>query len=99
MAIGTPSQLARQFVSEIHIKLEIDPAHADAAASVLTRFTPATPTLDASGLSVSGILHEQIPDVVAAMVSEGVRVYRVDHDEPTLEDVYFALHTATPEPV
>jgi ABC-2 type transport system ATP-binding protein len=99
MAVGTPSQLARQFVSEIHIKLEIDPAHADTAASVLSRFTPAMPILDASGLSVSGILHDQIPDVVAAMVSEGVRVYRVDHDEPTLEDVYFALHTATPEPV
>lgn len=99
MALGTPSQLASQFVSEIHIKLEIDPVHANAASAVLARFTPATPILDASGLAVSGILHEQIPDVIAAMVAEGVRIYRIDHDEPTLEDVYFALHTATPEAV
>jgi len=99
MALGTPSQLARQFVSEIRVKLEIDPAHANVASTVLAHFTPATPVLDASGLTVSGILHDQIPDAVAAMVAEGVRIYRVDHDEPTLEDVYFALHTGTPETV
>lgn len=97
MAVGTPSQLARNFVSEISLKLEIDPTHANLASSILRRFTQESPTLDAAGLAVAGILREQIPDVIAAMVAEGVRVYRVDHDEPTLEDVYFALHTATPE--
>lgn len=99
MALGTPSQLARQFVSEIRLKVEIDPAHANAASSVLARFTPATPVLDASGLAVSGILHDQIPDIVATMVAAGVHIYRVDHDEPTLEDVYFALHTAAPQTI
>lgn len=97
LALGTPSQLARNIVSEIRLKVQIDPTQANLATAILMRFTAASPTLDASGLAVSGILHDQIPDVIATLVAEGVRIYSVEHDEPTLEDVYFALHTATPE--
>jgi ABC-2 type transport system ATP-binding protein len=97
LALGTPRELARNIVSEISLKLEINPAQTDLAVSLLKPFTAATPTLDAAGLSVSGILHDQIPHVVAALVREGVAIYRVDFDEPTLEDVYFALHATTPE--
>lgn len=97
LALGTPSQLARTIVSEINLKVEIDLSQANLASNVLTRFTSATPTLDASGITVAGILRDEIPEVVAALVAEGVRIYKVDHDEPTLEDVYFALHTTTPE--
>jgi ABC-2 type transport system ATP-binding protein len=94
LALGTPSELARDFVTEIRLKVEIEPAQAQLAIEVFSRFTPATPEIDASGIAVSGILRDEIPDVLAALVAEGVRVYRVEHDEPTLEDVYFALHTA-----
>jgi ABC-2 type transport system ATP-binding protein len=97
MALGTPSELARNIVAEIRLKVEIDLDHVTLATRVLARFTPATPSVDASGLAVSGILHDEIPEVIASLVAEGVRIYRVDHDEPTLQDVYFALHTATPE--
>jgi ABC-2 type transport system ATP-binding protein len=99
LALGTPSQLARNIVSEIRLKVEIDLAQADLATAILGRYTDAAPSLDASGLAVSGIMHDQIPDVIAALVAEGVRIYSVEHDEPTLEDVYFALHTATMEAV
>jgi ABC-2 type transport system ATP-binding protein len=97
LALGTPRQLARTIVAEIRLKIEIDPEHTNVALAILGRFTEENPTVDASGLSVTGIRHDQIPDVLAQLVAEGVRVYRVDHDEPTLEDVYFALHTAAPE--
>ena len=97
LALGTPSELARDIVSEISLKIEIDLTQADPASAVLARFTTAPATSDATGLSVAGIRRDQIPDVIAALVIEGVRVYRVDHDEPTLEDVYFALHTTTPQ--
>jgi ABC-2 type transport system ATP-binding protein len=96
LALGTPSQLARDIVSEIRLKLEIDPAQTDLAMAMLARFTAAPPTVDALGVTVAGILREQIPDVIATLVAAGVRLYRVDHDEPTLEDVYFALHTPHP---
>jgi ABC-2 type transport system ATP-binding protein len=97
LALGTPRELARNIVSEISLKLEINPAQTELAVSLLKPFTSAPPTLDAAGLSVAGILHDQIPHVIAALVREGVAIYRVDFDEPTLEDVYFALHTTTPE--
>jgi ABC-2 type transport system ATP-binding protein len=93
LALGTPSELARNIVSEISLKVEIEPTDVNVAMAVLARFTSATPTLDAAGISVAGIRRDQIPEVLAALVAEAVRVYRVDHDEPTLEDVYFALHT------
>ncbi len=97
MALGTPSELARNLVSEIRLKLEIDLAQANLATSILLRFTASPPTFDATSLAVSGIRRDQIPDVISTLVADGVRIYRVEHDEPTLEDVYFALHTATPE--
>ena len=96
LALGTPSQLARDIVSEIRLKLEIDPSQTDLAMAILASFTTAPPTLDALGVTVAGILREQIPDVIATLVAASVRLYRVDHDEPTLEDVYFALHTSYP---
>jgi ABC-type multidrug transport system ATPase subunit len=96
LALGTPSQLARNIVAEIRLKLEIDSEQAKLVHGILTRFTDDAPVLNASGLAVAGILREQIPQVVAKLVEEGVRLYRVDHDEPTLEDVYFALHTTAP---
>jgi hypothetical protein len=94
LALGTPRQLARTIVAEIRLKIEIDPEHVDIATAILHRFTEEKPSVDASGLAITGILHDQIPDVLTRLVAAGVRVYRVDHDEPTLEDVYFALHTA-----
>jgi ABC-2 type transport system ATP-binding protein len=97
LALGTPSQLARNIVSEIRLKLEIDPTQTNLATAILMRYTAGLPVLEASGLAVAGIMHDQIPDVIAALVAEGVRIYSVEHDEPTLEEVYFALHTATPE--
>lgn len=92
LALGSPSELARDIVTEINLKLEIDPIQAPLATEILARFTTATPTYDAVSLTVAGILHEQIPDVLAALIQAGVRIYRVERDEPTLEDVYFALH-------
>jgi ABC-2 type transport system ATP-binding protein len=98
LALGTPRQLARAIVAEIRLKIEIDPEHVETATSILHRFTDQKPLVDASGLAVTGIRHDQIPEVVAQLVAAGVRIYRLDHDEPTLEDVYFALHSAeTPE--
>ena len=43
-------------------------------------------------LVVGGMDREKVPDLVAALVAAGVRIYRVAPQEPSLEDVYFALH-------
>jgi ABC-2 type transport system ATP-binding protein len=41
---------------------------------------------------VVGSAREAIPGLVAALVAAGVRIYQVAPQEPSLEDVYFALH-------
>ena len=43
-------------------------------------------------IAVNGAHRETIPRLVAALVAAGVRVYQVTPHEPSLEDVYFALH-------
>ena len=69
------------------------PADRSRAAEVLNAFPNlAEMALEGDVVSVSGISRERIPDLIAALVGAGVRMYRVTAQEPTLEDVYFALH-------
>jgi ABC-2 type transport system ATP-binding protein len=42
-------------------------------------------------ITVVGADREAIPDLVAALVGAGVRIYGITPQEPSLEDVYFAL--------
>jgi ABC-2 type transport system ATP-binding protein len=39
-----------------------------------------------------GAEREAIPELIAALVAAGIRIYRVTPEEPSLADVYFALH-------
>lgn len=95
VALGTPRELARQVNAEIHLTLTIHPDYAAEAISALPPLHQATLTRNGDGdiLRIPAITREQIPELVAAVVAAGVPVYRVEHDEPTLEDIYFALHT------
>ena len=47
---------------------------------------------DGGTLMVTGVDRETIPALVTALASAGTRIYRVAPQEPSLEDVYFALH-------
>jgi hypothetical protein len=79
----------------LDLQIETAPEHLDLALNVLS---------DASSLirglprRVNGSLiltvtgRESIPDLLTLLVNQGVRVYRLAADEPSLEDVYFALH-------
>lgn len=92
IALGTPSELARTVFGDIRLNLEFAPTQVELATQVLARFTTAPPTLEAHGLSIGGIRHSEIPAVIQALVHHEVQIFRVDHDEPTLEEVYLALH-------
>ena len=41
-------------------------------------------------LTITG--REAIPEILKLLVQENIRVYHMAAHEPTLEDVYFALH-------
>jgi ABC-2 type transport system ATP-binding protein len=98
IAVGTPSELGRQLGGALNLDLEVARLHAYTALSVLGQFTNLTVTPQQEGVfTVGGILHDQIPAVVSALVKAAVPVYRVALQEPTLEDVYFALHGSSAE--
>lgn len=91
VAIGTPAELASDLQHGVRLRVELDTcdlatlpllpdardAHWDAEGRLLSLWVPR---------------RAAIPDLVASLVAAGRRVYRVAPEEPTLEDVYFALH-------
>lgn len=95
VAQGTPAELAHQYVRRLDVQIETAPTQVDSAleilshASSLTRGLPRR-TNGSLILTVTG--HEAIPDLLTLLINQGIRVYRVAANEPSLEDVYFALH-------
>lgn len=94
LALGTPAELAQQIVPEVQLRLELDPADVAQAQQVLARLGGHIVQAEAAALIVDGAPRTRIPILVATLVQAGVRIYRVDYAEPSLEDVYFALHSA-----
>jgi ABC-2 type transport system ATP-binding protein len=93
VALGTPSDLAQQLGRSLRLEIEIEPDNLETARRTLSSLV-AGPELESEGgtLTVVGAQRDQIPDLVAALVAQGVRIYRVAQQTPSLEDVYFALH-------
>lgn len=95
VAQGTPAELARQYVKRLDLQIETSLEQVDLAtrllseASALVRGRPQRKN-GSLHLTVTG--REAIPDLLALLVNHGIRVYRLAVDEPSLEDVYFALH-------
>jgi ABC-2 type transport system ATP-binding protein len=93
VAIGTPAELAQTLGRSQRLELEIAPEGMQAALDVLDSIPGITNPIQENGvITLVGAERETIPDLVAALVAAGVRIYRVAAQEPSLEDVYFALH-------
>jgi ABC-2 type transport system ATP-binding protein len=94
VAIGTPHELARRLVRNLSVEFELAPDSKDQALQALHGAPGVASAGPRNGaIVVSGAEREAIPDLIAALVSAGVRIYQVTPQEPTLEDVYFALHS------
>jgi len=94
MALGTPNELVQQLQRNLRIEIEIDPATYDTAMVALRQFTGIHLSADMPKhlitLDVMG--RDLIPDILDKLIGAGVRVYRADPKDLTLEDVYFILH-------
>ncbi len=89
---GPPAELARRYWPEQEVRIEAeDPAAMDrmagwhGVASYRRDGDLALVTLDDPGT---------LPELVTALVADGVRLRRVDPHRPTLEDLYFAVRAA-----
>jgi ABC-2 type transport system ATP-binding protein len=96
VALGTPSELARQLGRSQRLEIQVSPDSVQATGEVLkASLGTATAAKDDQVFTIVGADRETIPDLVASLVAAGVRVYRVTPQEPSLEDIYFALHDET----
>jgi ABC-2 type transport system ATP-binding protein len=95
VALGTPSELTRQYVKRLDVDLEVDPAQMDLALQILQKLPqlvidPPKQEKEILTMTLSG--WECIPELLSILVQNGLRVYRLAPQEANLEQVYFALN-------
>jgi len=95
VALGTPAELTRQYVRRLDVEIEVAAEQVPAAWGVLRNLPalvigePAQP----NGALVVTINHrESIPEVLAHLVQNHIKVFRLAPQEANLEQVYFTLH-------
>jgi len=95
VALGTPSDLTREYVKRLDVDLEVAPAQMESAMQLLQELKDlvlGTPKQgkDVINLTLSG--REAIPELLSILVGKGMHIYRLAPREANLEEVYFALH-------
>jgi ABC-2 type transport system ATP-binding protein len=93
MAVGAPAELARRLGRSLHLEIEVAPDGLPTATDVVQAVMGTAISVQENGIiSIVGADRDAIPDLVALLVAAGVRVYRITPQQPSLEDIYFALH-------
>ena len=98
VALGTPSELTRQYVKHLDVDLEVDPGQLDLALQILEKLPQlviGTPKQEKELLTLTLSGWESIPELLSILVNHGLRVYRLAPQEANLEQVYFALNGGT----
>jgi ABC-2 type transport system ATP-binding protein len=92
VALGTPAELARRLGRSQRLEIEVAPPQVPAAMKIIqAELGNAGPTVENGTIAVVGAARETIPDLVAALVGAGIQIYGITPQQPSLEDVYFAL--------
>jgi ABC-2 type transport system ATP-binding protein len=95
VALGTPSELTRQYVRRLDVELAVDPLQVDLALEALQkvpRLTTSAPQREKDVLTLTLAGRDSIPELLSLLVEHKVRVYRLAPREANLEEVYFALN-------
>jgi ABC-2 type transport system ATP-binding protein len=95
VAFGSPAELARDLYQGMRLEVETSMRMLDTAIKVISAFKDAWDFEQVHGqpvVALSLALRTRVPELVAALVAAEVPIYRLTPQEPTLEDIYFALH-------
>jgi ABC-2 type transport system ATP-binding protein len=98
VALGTPSELTRQYVKRLDVDLEVDPAQTELVLQILQdlpQLVIDSPKQEKDILTLTLSGREAIPELLNILVQKGLQVYRLAPQEANLEEVYFALHGDT----
>ena len=100
VALGSPTELARDLWKGVHLTFTTTPEAVSLAVQTLEAFPDAYEVTPAEGIPVISLtltLRDQIPEMVAHLVAAHIPLYQLTPKEPTLEDIYFALHEGNQE--
>jgi ABC-2 type transport system ATP-binding protein len=100
VALGSPAELARELWKGMRLEVETSSEAISAAIKALAAIPDARDVTQQEGhptISLSLNLRDQVPEVVNHLVAAGVPIFRLTPKEPTLEDIYFALHDQNEE--
>ena len=95
VALGSPSELTRQYVRRLEVELEVAEEQIPAAKEVLQNMPELVigePYQPNGSLIVTIQKQDSIPDLLASLVQNHIRVYRLAPQDADLEQVYFTLH-------
>lgn len=98
LAMGSPAELSQQIGAMVQ-RVEIEVAnHGVQKALDVVRGLPGVhdAAARADTVTVQGAGRDSIPGLISALTANDVPIYRVSPREPSLEDVYFALHGVSP---
>ncbi|MFL7871881.1 MAG: ABC transporter ATP-binding protein [Anaerolineales bacterium] len=98
VALGTPSDLTRQYVKRLDVDLELDSLQMKLALQILQGLPDlvvGAPKQEKDVLTLTLSGREAIPELLSVLVRKGVHIYRLAPQEANLEEVYFALHGGT----
>ena len=91
-AIGTMAELTSQVAAEVPVTVLTEPETTGVALEIASGFGNATANGEPGRISVQGAGGDRVPTLIAALVHAGVPVREVTGREPSLEDIYIALH-------
>ena len=96
LVAGTPFELTRRFWPGTVVLVGAENPEALAVAGNIPGVRNVEPDTDPARLRLHLDGDRRIPDVITALVANGVRLTRAEPLEPTLEDLYFAVRTKKP---
>jgi len=92
LALGSPQELGQQWVTTLKTTLEVEPERSAEAIKWLSAHGVEVADHTVPGrLTIQGVGRDDTPALVRSLADQGIPIFAVIPQEPTLEDVYFAL--------
>ncbi len=93
LALGSPAELTHKYSAGAQLEMEISKESIGKAIEILEEIPQIhiNQTADIL-LQITGAARTDIPGLIKILTRADVNLYRVQPVEPTLQDVYFALH-------
>ena len=93
VAVGSPHELAQNLGAELRYALDVAADQQDAATRVIENLAAVSSSQSVNSELILTLKdREDVPDLLAALLGKGIRVYAITPQETSLEDIYMALH-------